>query len=283
MAYPMDEAVQRLRSSSRSFATVDALAVTTAELGDAAMANVYLLGVAVQRGMVPVGPQYIEEAIGLNGVSVEKNLTAFRMGRRDAAAPQQASPAIELESVDGLIHRLADDLRSYQSSRYAARFTDQVDRTTNCGSEAFTRAVAVNLHRLMAYKDEYEVARLLLAPETRAAAEAVGGPGAKVSWNLHPPALRSMGLQRKIRLGRWATPAMVALRSGKRVRGTPLDVFGMAKVRRIERAMIDEYIDAVGTLVQRFDEVGADECVAIAQLPETVRGYEDLKLRRAEA
>ena len=135
----------------------------------------------------------------------------------------------------------------------------------------------------MAYKDEYEVARLLLSPETRAAAEAVGGAGARVQWNLHPPLLRSMGLDHKLRLGRWAAPVMYTLRAGKRVRGTPLDVFGMAKVRRVERSMIDEYIDAVHTLTDRIDDVGSDVAVGIAELPDRVRGYEHLKLQRAEA
>ena len=85
LAYPHDEAEVRLRARSRSFTAVDAIAVTTEQLGDAAMANVYVLGVAVQQGLVPVHPDRIEEAIGLNGVAVEKNLAAFRLGRRDAA------------------------------------------------------------------------------------------------------------------------------------------------------------------------------------------------------
>jgi indolepyruvate ferredoxin oxidoreductase len=132
-----------------------------------------------------------------------------------------------------------------------------------------------------------EVARLLLAPEARAAAEAVAGPGARVTWNLHPPALRSLGMQRKLRLGRWATPLFVGLRAGRRLRGTPFDVFGWASLRRLERTLRDEYIAAVDTLVAAL---GASphperlaEAVAIASLPDRVRGYEHLKRDRGEA
>ena len=292
LAFPRDEALDRVRASSRSTTTFDAIAATTAALGDAAMANVYLLGVAVQEGAVPVHPDRIEEAIALNGVAVDKNVAAFRLGRRDAHAVASEGPAAALrgasvaepgpEPLEQLIDRLADDLVGYQSTRYATRFRDVVARAAGCDDPAFTRAVAVHLHRLMAYKDEYEVARLLLLPSSREAAEAVAGPGARVQWNLHPPLLRAMGLRHKIRLGRWATPAMVALRAGRRVRGTPLDLFGLASLRRAERAMVAEYVDAVDRLVAGFGPERAAEAIAIASLPDQVRGYEHLKRDRMQ-
>ncbi len=133
----------------------------------------------------------------------------------------------------------------------------------------------------MAYKDEYEVARLLLAPEARAQAEAVGGKGARMVWHLHPPFMRSLGMRRKMRLGRWARPLLWALRSMRRLRGTPLDLFGLAKVRRVERAMIGEYITALHAVKARFAGHLLAEAIAIAELPDTVRGYEHLKLERA--
>jgi indolepyruvate ferredoxin oxidoreductase len=281
--YPLAEAEQRLRLRSRSLVTVDAVAVTTEQLGDAAMANIYVLGVAVQQGAIPVRPMFLEQAITLNGVAVDKNLAAFRLGRLHAATSTEHTEPPAPESVDELVLRLADDLTQYQSAKYARGFTREIDLVRACEDDNFTRAAAVNLHRLMAYKDEYEVARLLLAPEVRSAAEAVAGKGAKVQWNLHPPILRSMGMKGKLRLGRWATPALVVLRGGRRVRGTPLDVFGVAKVRRLERTMIDEYIGALHVLVERHADIGTNACVAIAELPDRVRGYEDLKLRRAEA
>ena len=295
LAFPRDEALVRVQASSRSVSTFDAIAATTAALGDAAMANVYLLGVAVQEGAVPVHPDRVEEAITLNGVAVAKNVAAFRLGRRDAheatvsrtsagiAEPSAPQPgAAPPEPLDRLIERLADDLADYQSRRYAMRFRDVVGRAAGCGDAAFTRAVAVNLHRLMAYKDEYEVARLLLLPSSREAAEAVAGPGARVQWNLHTPLLRAMGVRHKIRLGRWATPAMSALRAGRRVRGTPVDLFGLSSLRRAERAMVPEYVAAIDRLVGDFTPERAAEAVAIASLPDQVRGYEHLKRDRLQ-
>ncbi len=141
----------------------------------------------------------------------------------------------------------------------------------------------VNLHKLMAYKDEYEVARLLLLPESRAQAEAVGGRRTKVTWLLHPPALRSLGRRGKIHFGRWSRPAFHALRAMRRVRGHWFDVFGWAHVRRVERAMIPEYMAAIGSLLSHVTQHNLVEAVAIASLPDKVRGYEHLKLERADA
>jgi indolepyruvate ferredoxin oxidoreductase len=150
------------------------------------------------------------------------------------------------------------------------------------GSTVLTDAVIGNLHKLMAYKDEYEVARLILAPESRAAAEAVAGPGAKVTWQLHPPVLRAMGMKRKVKLGRWATPAFGALRAMRRVRGHWFDPFGHTEVRRLERALVAEYLTAIDRLLAGLRPDNLAEAAAIAELPDQVRGYEQLKLERAE-
>jgi indolepyruvate ferredoxin oxidoreductase len=286
--YPMREAVERIEQASHSLATADAVAATTALLGDPATANVYLLGFAVQHGLVPVSVVSIERAIELNGVAVGANVAAFRAGRRAAVEVVSGAAADTAgESAEGLVDRLAADLGGYQSARYAQRFRDVVARAEAVGSAEFTEAVALHLHKLMAYKDEYEVARLLLAPEARAAAEAVAGPDARVTWNLHPPALRALGMQRKLRLGRWATPLFVGLRAGRRLRGTPFDAFGWASLRRLERTLRDEYIAAVDTLVAALGPSPHPErlaeAVAIASLPDRVRGYEHLKRERAEA
>ena len=145
---------------------------------------------------------------------------------------------------------------------------------------AFTEAVARHGHKLMAYKDEYEVARLLLAPEAQAAYEAVGGPGTKVTWRLHPPMLRAMGMKNKMELGRRTRPMFVALKRAKRLRGTLADPFRWAKVRRLERAMVPEYERAVARLADRLTGANLEEAVAIASLPDQVRGYEHIKLDR---
>src|SRR5690606_23877077 len=108
------------------------------------------------------------------------------------------------------------------------------------GSTALAEAVARSLHKLMAYKDEYEVARLHLET-SRAQADAEVGPGGKVSYNLHPPTLRALGMGRKLRLGPWFAPSLEALARAKRLRGTPADPFGRAEVRRVERSLVKEY------------------------------------------
>jgi indolepyruvate ferredoxin oxidoreductase len=278
--FPGAQATARLEAAGRSMHTVDAIGATTAALGSAATANVYLTGVATQLGLVPIEPHHLEEAIRLNGVAVDANIAAFRLGRADARRTEPAAtPATE--TTDQLVERLAADLVGYQSGAYADRYRRIVERAATTGDDAFRRAVAVHLHRLMAYKDEYEVARLLLLPESQARAEAVSGPGARVAWNLHPPLLRSLGLRRKIRLGRWARPVMVGLRAGKRLRGTPVDVFGWAEVRRVERAMVHEYEQAVERLIACWSPAHAAEALAVASLPDQVRGYEHLKLERA--
>lgn len=277
--FPRADALERLRRSSRSVVTVDSIAATTDTLGDAAMANIHLLGVAIQRGVVPISPSAIETAITLNGVAAEKNIAAFRLGRLDSDRASGSGRSNEAEPLDVLIARLERDLVGFGGRRCADRYTAAVGTVAVLGDDRLTRTVAVNLHKLMAYKDEYEVARLLLAPESRAAAEAVGGPGAKVVWNLHPPVLSKMGLDHKIKLGRWSRPLFVALRAGRRLRGTPFDAFGYSSMRRLERSLIDEYLDVLDRLVAGHGPAVADDAVRIASLPDRVRGYEDVKLR----
>mgnify|MGYP001812624327 CR=1 FL=1 len=135
----------------------------------------------------------------------------------------------------------------------------------------------------MAYKDEYEVARLALLDESQARYRAVGGSDTEVTYHLHPPALRSLGMDRKIEFKRTASPSFEALRAMKRLRGTMADPFRWAAVRKVERAMIPEYEAAIDKLVERLSADRLDEATAIASLPDAVRGYEDLKLERAAA
>ena len=222
--------------------------IVTALLGNAVTANVFMIGVAYQAGFVPLPGEAIERAIELNGTAVEANRSAFRWGRRwtldpnevERAAGASVSYDIEpyaIEAIDDavlrdLAERRAGDLVGYQNRRYAARYADVVvsahraERVAG-GDGMFAMTVARQLHHVMAYKDEYEVARLLLAGRARVAAQF--GDDAKLTWNLYPPMLRSMGLGRKLRFGRWSVPALATLRGMKGLRGTPLDPFGHAK------------------------------------------------------
>ncbi len=274
---------------------LDAAALADAVLGSTTAANVIVLGAAIQIGAIPVPPETIEHAIALNGVAVDTNLAAFRWGRAWADDPEGVehtaglSHALRPETVDELIDRLADDLVGYQSAAYANRFRAVVaearraEQGAAAESTRFTEAVARNLHKLMAYKDEYEVARLLLDDQARAGYEAVGGRGTTVTHHLHPPMLRAMGINRKLKLRRSAVPTLRVLRAAKGLRGTLVDPFRWAEVRCVERSMIPEYIDAVRRLQRGLDRHTLDEAVEIASLPDQVRGYEDLKLRRAAA
>jgi indolepyruvate ferredoxin oxidoreductase len=274
---------------------LDAAGLANGLLGSTTTANILLLGAAVQAGAVPVDPDAIERAIGLNGVAVDTNVAAFRWGRawiddRDAVERAAELPTTQRpETIGELVERLTHDLVGYQSAAYADRYRVVVAEVRAAetrvapGSTALTAAVARQLHRLMAYKDEYEVARLLLADDARAGYEAVGGPRTSVTYHLHPPMLRAIGIDRKLELRRSAAPALRALRAAKGVRGTLADPFRWAEVRRVERAMVPEYVDAVRRLQRRLRSDNLDDAVEIAWLPDQVRGYEDLKLRRAAA
>jgi indolepyruvate ferredoxin oxidoreductase len=287
--------IERVAEVSRSGANrfLDAAGLAEGLLGSTTNANILLLGAAVQVGAVPVPVDAIEQAIMLNGVAVDSNLTAFRWGRAwalDAGAVERVagvSVAAAAESVDQLVDRLAADLTDYQSADYASRFRSVVaecraaERALGVDSTRYSEAVARNLHKLMAYKDEYEVARLLLDEAALADYRSVGGQRTTITYHLHPPMLRSLGLDRKLKLQRTAVPALRVLRASKRLRGTMADPFRWAEVRRLERAMIPEYVDAVAILNGRLGNDNYDESVEIAALPDQVRGYEDVKLPRA--
>ena len=295
--YPgLDALTGRLAEVSRGELNryVDSNALATGLFGDTTTANVLLLGVAVQQGAIAVDPVHVERAIELNGVAVDRNVAAFRWGRRWAHDPAGVEQAAGItvpvpETTDELVSRLADDLVGFQDERYAQRFLRLVDQARRAeqsvdpASTALTDAVARYGHKLMAYKDEYEVARLLLAPQARAAYEAVGGSGTTVTWRLHPPILRALGRQEKLEMGPRTRPALAVLERSKRLRGTLLDPFRWAKVRRVERAMIPEYEKAVAALAKGLRADNLEEAVAIASLPDQVRGYEDVKMPRAEA
>ena len=317
IAYPDLEdlsalAAQRTRSDLNRFADTTSLA--RGLVGSAAQANVLLLGVAVQAGTIPVDPDTIERAIELNGVAVDVNRAAFRWGRRWAVEPDVVEARVETAAADpavvvvptltpaldervtaldaatglgGLLTTLAGDLVGFGGTSCADGFLTVVAATADAeaaavpGSTRLTEAVARGLHKLTAYKDEYEVARLLIGPEARAAAAALGGPGAKATWHLHPPMLAGLGMTRKLRipaaLGR---PAMHLLARGRFLRGTAFDPFGRTGVRRLERQLVAAYREAVDTILAGLTAANLDEAVAIAELAMDVRGYEALKLER---
>jgi indolepyruvate ferredoxin oxidoreductase len=284
---------------------LDAIAVTEGLFGESTTANTFMLGVAYQLGGIPISREAIEEAIELNGAAVDANKLAFNWGRQwvlDPAKVREASvlpedhmpkPSKGLEQAivsaglgEGELGRLvrmrAADLVGYQNEGYARDYLDTVAKANATGHTAFAEAVARYAYKLMAYKDEYEVARLLLEESAKLTVSNQVGDDVEIKWNLHPPMLRALGRDKKIELGSWFTPALVALRKSKRLRGTALDPFGRAEVRKVERQLIDEYRNLIAKLAPKVGEGNVELAVELASLPDGVRGYEDIKLRNVE-
>ena len=157
-----------------------------------------------------------------------------------------------------------------------------VDERLGSGGVELTKAYADGLFKLMAYKDEYEVARLHLDSIEQARLHAEFGDDVRVKVLLHPPLLRALGMKRKLRVGRSAVPMFRALRASRRLRGTAFDPFGRTEVRRVERALIEEYREMAGAALADLRPVTAAVVLQILQLPDMVRGYEEIKLANVE-
>lgn len=279
-----DATVARIADRCRSDAgaQIDARALAEREFGTDQYANIVLLGAAYQSGALPLPLDALEEAIRANGVAVESNLRAFTLGRESVGATRVA-PAPPRD-LDELVEARRTDLVDYQDVRYADEFAAFVERVRVVeqararGRTELTEAVARNLYKLMAYKDEYEVARLCLDESVHASLAEQFGDGFRYRWRVHPPLLRALGMRRKISLGPWARPLFRLLRTGRRLRGTPFDPFGMTGVRRVERRLITDYRETVDTVLASLDTENHALAVEIAALPDMVRGYETIKL-----
>jgi indolepyruvate ferredoxin oxidoreductase len=288
---------------------LDAQAMAEALFHDHMATNFIMVGAAYQAGALPISAASLEAAIRLNGVSVEMNQLAFRWGRMavldatrvEAAVVQaqgkvepvralsaEARALVDASGVTGELKRLLEirvpELIAYQDPGYARQYVDFVTRVAGeesrktPGRTGLSEAVARHLFKLMAYKDEYEVARLHLASAVEAELHARFGSEIRYYWHLHPPLLRALGLKKKIRLGSWFRPAFQALSAMKGLRGTALDVFGYARVRREERALIAEYRGLIERALGRLSPATHDTAVALGDLPDVIRGYEHVKL-----
>jgi indolepyruvate ferredoxin oxidoreductase len=262
--------------------------------GNAQAMNTMLLGMAWQRGLVPVGRAAILRAIELNGAAVELNRRAFLWGRILAEHPELAAeilgsgapdPAPAPMPVQALVETRAAALAVYQSGAYADRYRHLLDRLMARERAVFgrpgrlSRAVAEGLFRLMAYKDEYEVARL----------HAAESYGARPVFHLAPPLLsrfgRAGGRPRKVAVPGWlAAPLFSALRHGKVLRGTWADPFGWQAERQAERALVSQYVADVEMMLERLRPETLDSAVALAELPDMIRGFGPVKeANRAKA
>ncbi len=291
----------------------DALGLAETLFGDHMMANFIVIGAAYQAGTLPMSAAAIERAIELNGVKVEDNQHAFRAGRlavtdRDwlaglevkrvgeVAPPLKRSAAaqalIDSLPAQGELKRLievrAPELIAYQNEAYARQYLADIQRVyaaeqAACpGQTDLSEAVAGYLFKLMAYKDEYEVARLSLKPAARAAISAQFGARARVRYHLQPPLLKALGLKRKIQVGSWFDVVYRLLSRIRFLRGTPFDPFGYDRVRRVERELIAQYRRLV---FAALDDLSADNyarAVELARLPDMIRGYDEIKLANVE-
>ncbi len=283
---------RRLEQAVADLATLDAETLASRFLSDSLFANMITAGFAWQRGLLPVRLEAIRKAIELNGAQVKANLAAFDLGRVAAAAPERIPEHHDLRveapapaTLDALIAQREAHLTAYQDAGYARRYRDLVDRvraaeTTLGLGEDLTRAVAANFAKLMAYKDEYEVARLYtdgrFAEELRAAF--AGNPRMKV-W-LAPPLLSRKGADgkpRKMAFGSWILTAFGVLRKLKGLRGTSADIFGRTAERRMERALRDQYEADIDARLHALSPATHALLVELASLPDQIRGFGHVK------
>jgi indolepyruvate ferredoxin oxidoreductase len=304
---------ERIREASAEMHTCDANDACRDLLGDDMPGNVFAIGAACQAGLLPFSLEAYETVIREQAPDAEATLAAFTWGRASVARPEALrearpfepapsglrTPSPEARRTGAELLARADlsdaareaadwrtkDLVDYQNPALASKFLDAVHRVDDLerqlgGDGTLIEAVCFGYYKLLAYKDEYEVARLHLDPGFAAHRDrSIGGTDARVM--LHPPTLRALGREKKIGFGPRTWPALKALRAARRLRGTPLDPFGRGEVRRIERALVAEYETWLGQL----PSLAPDQLTSAARLfrlPDEVRGYEQVKLRSVE-
>jgi indolepyruvate ferredoxin oxidoreductase len=294
--------VERLKKAIREAAGderahfVDATRTAAALFGNSLGANMFMLGFAFQHGGLPLSSEAVEKAIELNGQAVAMNVAAFRWGRRAAHEPDfvrgliagQGAPAAApiAQTLDEIVARRVDFLTAYQSRRYARRYERRVATMRQAetkalpGSTAVSEAVARNLFKLMAVKDEYEVARLYT--DGRFKAELAGTfKGGKAKIWMSPPLIAPKGPDgkpKKIALGGWMIdlvfPVLIRM---KGLRGGPLDIFGKTEERRMERGLIASYEAQLDRLLGGLTVERLPLAARIAAVPQAIRGFGHVK------
>ncbi|MCB1499559.1 MAG: indolepyruvate ferredoxin oxidoreductase family protein [Bauldia sp.] len=290
------------RAGAERTRTIEATAVATALLGDAIATNMFMLGLAWQSAAIPLTAEAIEQAIELNGVDVAMNKAAFAWGRRAAVEPAvveqiaaertgRAPP--EPETLAGLVERRSSFLAAYQNEAYARRYRVAVERIAEAelgvapGQEALTRAVAVQLFRLMAVKDEYEVARLLTDDAFTAQLRRDFASWEEIDYHLAPPLLaridKATGRPVKRRYGPWMHRGLRYLARMKSLRGSFADPFRHSPDRRLERKLLADYEEALSLIAANLRRDSHAAAVALAEYPAKIRGYGPVKATSAEA
>ncbi|MEA2938589.1 MAG: indolepyruvate ferredoxin oxidoreductase, partial [Alphaproteobacteria bacterium] len=289
-------------TGGESFYFLDASRIANAVAGHSIAANMVMLGYACQVGALPISAASIEGAIALNGEAVAMNTAAFRWGRHAAAdpnavealvapAPGAISKARRLsQSFEETVARRVAFLTDYQDAAYAARYSMWVEKVKAAeaalapGKRGLAEAVARNLFKLMAYKDEYEVARLFSNGEfERQVAQQFDGERLRFEFQLAPPLLArtdpATGQPRKIAFGPWMMPVFRLLARFKSLRGTAFDPFGRTAERRMERGLIADYEATLAELLAKLSPANHHLAVGIAAIPEKIRGFGPVKKR----
>ena len=277
----------------------DATSLAVSVLGNALAANMFMLGFAWQRGRVPLSREAILKAIELNREAVAMNRAAFAWGRRAAAFPETMraveAPAPDLApDLDGVIAKRVAFLTAYQDADYADRYAKAVsavrarEAAIVPGQSALTDAAARSLFRLMAYKDEYEVARLYTDGSFQAQVQRTfEGENLRYEFHLAPPLLArrdpATGRPRKMTFGPWMMTAFGVLARMKRLRGTALDPFGYTRERREERRLVQDFEALLTEIARDLTPANHAAAVGLAGLPQRIRGYGPVKARNLEA
>lgn len=255
----------------------DATDLARAVMGDSIYSNMMVFGAVWQRGFLPVSHEAILQAIELNGTAVERNKRAFDIGRWAVLHPDEArailAPTVAdmPKTPDQVIDFRAQHLTDYQGPRLAKRYRKLVDKIEDA---VVREALAKGYHKLLSYKDEYEVARLLLNSREKAAAEFDGN--FRMTFHLAPPIFGgagSDGRPRKRAFGEWMLRPLKVLAKLKALRGTPLDIFGYSTERRMERALIRQYEMDMQEVLPLLSDGTRDAIVALARLPLDIRGF----------
>src|SRR5665213_663728 len=281
---------------------VDATRLATALLGNSIGANMFMLGYAYQQGGLPLSAEAVEKAIEMNGEAVAMNIAAFRYGRRAAIAPEAlealiAPPPAEQndslkmsQSFGETVERRVVFLTAYQNAGYARLYKAWVDKVVAAEAEkapglsALSEAVARYLFKLMAYKDEYEVARLYTDTSfVERVKSQFSGDNLRFEFHLAPPLLARgdarTGEPKKMSFGPWMLKAFAVLSKFKFLRGTPFDPFGYTEDRRIERKLMTDYLEKLKVVMADLTASNYPTAVALVSLPEKIRGFGPVKKR----
>jgi len=278
-------------------ATVDAQAIAQQLMGDTMPSNIVMLGACWQRGLIPLGEAALMRAIELNGVAIEGNKTAFALGRLAIAAPEalkrlaggKQQAIVQVLNFDGnldeLVARRVKHLTAYQDAAYAQRYAALVERVRQAeaklGGERLTKAVARYYAKLLAIKDEWEVARLYTDGTFEQALKDQFENWERLSFHMAPPLISKPGPDgraKKVELGSWTFKALKLMAKFKGLRGSALDVFGKTEERRMERQLVSDYEALVDELLANLKAENLDSAVKLARLPEQIRGYGHVKL-----